>query len=363
LSFVFLAPVGRGGSLLNHVLLANHPEIRTTECYVSLNSATNLIVKKNVFAMKSICAMQLTKETSLWALDYQEIGQKSQNFSDHTECVCSRDVSEDSVNLVHVHNLFYDPIQFELFCKLIANDDNCKLILCERDWIQTISSRQRAYPLLDLPRWISILYWIIIEDIARSASQQLSLHIKTLHINLLELHSDPIGTWENTLRFIRVALTAFPMQPKLRGIRWGGGNKNENVVGLNYADYLTTNSLTKHETYTVEFMLKARNSLLSRPIRELIFLSADFVTCLMFLMRAIKVLPKNLRIKACLKCSGSKRNRYSGIQLPIFIERFIDHIRHFRHIVHSGGAYDYRAARKSIRRWNRALHTMYTFTH
>ncbi len=316
--------------------------------------------------MKSICEMQLTKETSLWALDHKEIGQKIHNLSDHSECVCSREASEDSVNLVHVHNLFYDPLQFESFCKLITNDKNCMLILCERDWIQTISSRQRAHPLIDLPRWISILYWIIIEDIARSASQQLSRHIKTLHINLLEWHTDPIGTWENTLSFIRIALTTFPMQPKLRGIRWGGGNKNKNVVGLDYAEYLTINSLTKHETYTVEFMLKARNSLLLRPIRELIFLSADFVTCLMFLMRAIKVLPKNLRIKECLKCSGSKRNRYSGIRLPVFVERFIDYIRHFMHlrqILRSGGAYDYRAARKSIRSWNRALHTMYTFTH
>ncbi len=357
--YVFLAPVGRGGSILTHVLLANHPEIRTTECYVSLDNATISVLDKNDFAIKNICEAQLTVERNLWALDYQELGEKVHVLSDHSKCVCRRDVSEDNVNLIHVHNLFYIPKQIETFCKLIADKENCVLILCERDWVQTISSRQRTQPLLDLPRWISILYWVTVEDIARSTSQQLSSYVETLNINLLKWHTEPIITWEKLLSFIRITLTTFPTQPSLRGLRWGGGNKNENVVGIEYANYLTTNSLTMHETYAVQFMLKSKNSILLRPIREIIFFIADLVALFIYLTWAIKVLPKIFKTKACKKCNRSKQNRYSEIRLPISVDRILDYVRHVWHVFCNGGAYDYLSARGSIWRWKRSVRRMH----
>ena len=357
MSFVFLAPVGRSGSILTHVLLANHPEIRTSECYVSLDNSTSVIIEKNAFPMKSICEAQLTAESNLWALDYNELGELAHELTNHSKCVCRRDQTENNVNFVHVHNLFYEPLQFELFCKLISNN-NCKLILCERDWVQTISSRQRSNPLLDLPRWVSILYWVIREDIARSTSQRLSRYIETLHINLLKWHTEPISTWENLLDFMRVTSTTFPTKPQLRGIRWGGGNKNENVVGVNYVNHLTTNLLTKHETHAVQFMLDARNSVLLRPIRVVIFLIADLVACFKFLIRAMSALPEIFKMKVCNKCMGSKRNRYSAIRVPVLMHRILNYVRHIRHVICGGGAYEYLAVRLSILKWKRALRKM-----
>jgi hypothetical protein len=358
LKLVFLAPVGRGGSFLNHVLLANHPKIRTTECCVSLTKITKDAREKDIFNVENICETQLSIDTSLWALDFEESNHISNNLNDHTICVCRRTESDDSVNLIHSHNLFYDPIEFESFCRMIANEKSVVLISCVRDWIQTISSRQRTYPLTDVPRWVSILYWIIIEDIARSASIKLSSYIETLHIDLLKWHLEPESTWKKLLNFIQIPPTNFPMQPNLRGIPWRGGNKDKNVVGINHAKYLMTNSLTEHETTAVQFMLNSKNSVPTRLIREIIFLFADLIIFSMYVTRTIKVIPAYFNTKTCKKCDKTKRNLYSGIRLPVYVDLFLDFVRHVRHIVRSGGANDYRVARRNIRKWKQALYTL-----
>ena len=357
--FVFLANVGRSGSTLTHVLLANHPDVRTTECFVSLNRETSLLIEKNPYVIKNICNEQLNTETSLWVLDYEDLGEKLHELNNHAECVCMRNVSEDSVGLIHVHNIFYDQQQFELFYDLISDNKNFSLILCERDWVQTISSRQRSYPLVDSPRWISILYWVIIEENAHLASQWISRYVETFHVNLLKWHTEPTSTWENLLSDTGIRLTSFPMQPQLRGRRWNGGNKSENVVGVNYVKHLTTNSLTKLETNAVLLFMNARNSILSRIIREIIFCIIDLAVFLMYLFRAIRLLPKNIRRKDCDKCLNSKRNRYSEIWVPVFANKSLNYFWHLMHVLRSGGAYDYRIARMSALRWKLKLRKMY----
>lgn len=351
MGILFLAPIGRSGSTLTHVLLANHPNVRTTECFISLSRVVNLEVEENIIDINDICKEQLNLQNNLWVLDSNELTEIMQDLKDHSKCVCRRIRTKDSIDLIHVHNIFYDRQEFELAFKLMQNNENSLLVLCDRDWIQTISSRQRSYPCLESPKWVSVMYWIVIENNARLASLCLSNYVKTLKIDLLKWHKDPINTWENLLSFINIKSVSFPMQPQLRGRRWSGGRNTDKVVEVDYVEKLSANSLTKLETHVVRFFMGSNNSIFLSVMRKILFYFADFIIYLQFVIRAIKIFPKYLKRKTCELCNNSKRKRYTEVQLPGFAKQTLDYIWHIMHVLRSGGAYNYRVARKNSRKW------------
>jgi hypothetical protein len=99
----------------------------------------------------------------------------------------------------------------------------------------------------------------------------------------------------------------------------------------------------------------------SSIIRKIIFYFADFVIYLQYVLRAIKISPKYLKRKTCEVCNSSKRKRYTEVQVPEFAKRTLDYIWHIMHVLRSGGAYNYRIARKNSRKWKHTLRKINKF--
>lgn len=351
-SIVFMCPLGRGGSILMHVLLANHPEIHTSECFIWLNEEIIGQDEINSGFIKQLCSNQLSKFNNLWLLDTKEIDEKEYDFDSHKNCKCNNSVNGKRTLLLHVHNILYDINQFQLFNQFLTKNEKNSLLICHREWLENISARQRYHPIVNIPRWISILYWITIEEIAKENLKRISNRILVHKVNLRNLHMEANTVWRDILDFLGVNQMPVPLKPKVRDLFWFGGNRSGKVVNPEYAKYLAQIDLSSREIMLIKFLSIPRYSILKFPFKKLVYSFALFVTVVYLFKDFLRNRRIVLDVKNCQVCEyGGNYFKWSFIDCNKLYRNFYAHLKH----LDNGGPSDYLRARKSIKKWKKCL--------
>lgn len=349
----FLAPCGRSGSVLTHVLLQSNSNVVMPEglgMFKTLEDPTQV----NSSILTQFCRTSI-KETNLWSLEPKEI---PANYLDlersHENCGCSRLITNESRIVVHLHNLLYDYDDFESFTRFQSIKSPSFvvsfLLPTRTSWLANISSRCKTTSTDGLPRILQIVYWCSIERQAWRARCWIEDNFPSLNLPVERWHNNGAKQWDELHDFLGLENTQFPAQLNISGNKWTGGIQTDNFVDPEHAKKLFEAHLSRFETWLANRFKPGINQ--SSRFQQLVALALSITTDSIvwtefYALGAIKRVWRELKTRNHRKNPTYINQTFSAIAK--ILDRAVSRTR-IGNLYEGLGQYQF--ARRNLRRWS-----------
>jgi hypothetical protein len=162
---IIMGTTSRAASLLSHVAMLNHSQVRGAEAWRGSIYDIELESENFNLEMRRYCKKNLRNTRDIWQfneLEYPENLYKSEDS--HVGCSCMVEFeTRDEINIwnfIHAHMFLFDNNQVRRLLTLSSEKrDRIKLIVCTRSWLSGAESLSNSLPLMDVPKIVTWVHW------------------------------------------------------------------------------------------------------------------------------------------------------------------------------------------------------------
>ena len=298
-TLVLLTDFGRGGSFFAHGLLAQHPDILTTETFIEDKKFFNDTHQLSSKEIQMICEIGTDNRASIWL---QDEGVDSELIKDHNFCSCKKNISSNGVILLHVHSMLTFGNDIYTILKDFENNHNfeVKIILTYRNFEESLTSWVKRFNKLSLRRFILYLFFILRLRENSKNFLRLSAGFKIKFFKLEDFYSDPQNEFINLLKFIDVPDFLLSNKIILRNTFYKGGanfTKEFDLFNMQYRiDQLKKVDLSKIELLILKWVQSESNFTTNNNLIKmfLFFIIVIFMAPIVFIDTILTVVMKPL---------------------------------------------------------------------